>query len=167
MQSYINYLLEDIEAAKRPETPFETAPAIDDEDSMEAHFAEVERWLESDPQHTFGHHCGLKTEQFPPSEKLTEQQMQQVIKVFSQLMYSWNMDADIPEEVPTERRYQLLVNIVDTKVEVINSGMLTIDYCTGNSDGCELGEYCPCKNLIFGPEYDMENFNPDKSELPF
>jgi hypothetical protein len=164
MQSYINYLLEDIEAAKRQETPVKSI--LDSTESLEAHFAEIDKWVESDPPFTFSHHCGLKTEQFPPTNKLTESQMSQVVSAMDQMMGSWNVGMDIPSSVPTTMRYELILGILEKKVSISTYGFWILDFCTGNSEGCELGEYCPCLNFDSDPIDDMDNFKSDPGSFP-
>ena len=69
MDKWITHLIEDMKNAHR-------IPAMRDEgitkepQSIEEHFAEVERWLESEPQFTFSQFCGIHPEQFPPQNML-------------------------------------------------------------------------------------------------
>ncbi len=165
MQSYINYLLEDIHAAKRPETPKKSI--LDSTESLEAHFAEIDKWVESDPPFTFSHHCGLKTEQFPPADKLTESQMNQVISAMEQMMHSWNVRIEIPSSVPIKMRYDLVIGILEEKISISTYGFFVFDFCTGNSEGCQLGEYCPCLEFDSEPIDNMGKFKSDPDSLPY
>ena len=144
MQSYINYLLEDICKACRPQ---ESVSPTATTQTFEEHIAEVEAWLENKPEKTFGSYCGLDRTQFPPAEQLTSPQMESVCKAFKDLLFSWNLGADIPEKVPLAKTYSLLIGILDKEILIVTSGFYYFDFCTGNDEGCELGEYCPCKTF--------------------
>ncbi len=163
MQSYINHLIEDIANAHRAEQSY-TAPAVEKDESMEAHFAEIERWIEHEPTHTFSYYCGLQKEQFPPAEKLTEEQMQQINKAFGQLLFTWNLDTAIPENVPTALTYTLLVSVLDEKMEPVTSGILTFEFCNYDSASCPFGHYCTCKDFEDDENMDIEL---PKGDLPF
>ncbi len=144
MQEYINQLLEDIMAAHRPATEEKSG---DEPFSIEKHFEEVERWFANDPAFTFAEHCGLKPEQFPPVERLTDEQLLIIYKAYEQLLNNWNLDADIPESLPLRRAYPILINTLHEKVEIVNDGFITIEFCPYNVPSCPFGEYCRCKEF--------------------
>lgn len=140
-------------------------PPADADDSFEAHIAEVERYLSAgEPEHTFGHYCGLETAQFPPVEQLNPEQRQQVIAAFNQLLFSWNLDTDIPDELPAEVAYPLLVSMLDLKTEMVDYSRLTYEFCTYDLPSCPFGTHCRCKDL---EEPDDMNFSVPEGELPF
>jgi hypothetical protein len=68
------------------------------------------------------------------------------------MMESWNLLVHFPDKLPQPRRYELLMEILVGPVMIFNHGYWGFDFCTGNSDGCELGEYCPClkNDLVVG-----------------
>jgi hypothetical protein len=157
MQAYISYLLSDIEAAKRP--PEEAPP---ESQSLEEHLAAVERWLESDPAHTLSYYCGLTTEVFPPTEKLTEAQRQDICNALLELLHTWNLDVHLPDDLPLEMAYPLMVSILDQKVDVMDSGTCTIEFCSYAPSGCIFGEHCMCKDL---PEEEEDEQPPADGSL--
>ena len=164
MQQYVEQLLEDLKNAERAEQPL----AIEEEDeNLERHFAEVERWLEGgEPEHTFSYHCGLKTEIFPPAGRLSQQQMLALIEGLGHLFFSWNITVEIPEELGVEKTYGLMVSVMDREVEVVTSGFIGIEFCTYDIPSCPFGEHCMCKklDLDFDSNIDGEAFT---DELPF
>jgi predicted DNA binding protein len=94
MHLCIPHLLTDITAAHRAgipeEEPFQT---------MEEHFEEIDKWVSGgEPEHTFGYYCGLSSENFPPAEQLTDEEMKMIRKAFEQMMYSWNHGIDLPAD---------------------------------------------------------------------
>jgi hypothetical protein len=65
------HLLADINAAHRREDAHEEFPT---HASIEEELEEIERWVAgSEPGHTFGYYCGLKSADFPPAEQLSKQ----------------------------------------------------------------------------------------------
>jgi hypothetical protein len=164
MQKYIDQLLEDIAAAHRPEGE---VPPEDKSFSIEQHFEEVERWLESDPAYTFAYYCGLQPEQFPPAERLTIKQLHTIYKAFGQLLFSWNLDADIPKSFPVRRAYSLLISTLHHKVEIVNDGFITIEFCTCDPPSCPFEEYCSCKKYEKGADEINMNADEENDQLPF
>lgn len=165
MQKYINQLLEDIEAAHRPEA--EEQPK-DKPFSIEQHFEEVERWLErDDPEHTFSYYCGLQPEQFPPEERLTNKQLRTIYKAFGHLLFSWNLDADIPKSMPLRKAYSFLISTLEHKVEIVNDGFITIEFCTCDPPSCPFEEYCTCKKYLEESDEIKWNSEDGNYELPF
>lgn len=143
MENYITQLLTDIENANRPELPLET-----DDDGSQT-IAAVEKWLaqQDDPKHTFSYYCGLKREQFPPVDRLTPLQIDSLVEAFEYLLSTWNLEASMPEEVPGAIKYALLVGILDKEVDIVDRGIIGIEFCDYDPNECPFGsEYCTCKD---------------------
>ena len=146
MQAYINYLLEDIAAAQRQAQSL----AEQTDQSLEDHFEEVERWISGDePDHDFSYYCGLKPEQFPPAEKLSKRQMQAVCKAFKHLLFSWNLDVDIPSRYPLAKKYSLMISVLGKPVDPPKSGFITFEFCTCDPPTCPLNDYCTCQKYYY------------------
>jgi hypothetical protein len=169
MEQYINQLVEDILAAHR--TKYGYVEEIDD--SFEAHIAEVERYLSGEGEQKITDICGLYAEQFPPKQRLNENQMKQVVEAYQQMLESWNIGVYMPENVPIDIRYELLTGTLDHSVYVPNDeySHVGIDLCSYVVDSCPFGnEYCTCKEDMEEWESegnDMDNFEIDEDELPF
>lgn len=146
MKKYVQHLLDDIRNAHRPADYFEKAESsvISEEDELDEHFAEVDRYLNLEAEPNFSSYCGLKKEMFPPSDYYDLKELQKVNVEFQQMMRSWNLEIDLPKNFPPERAYELMLGILDRSVLVGKYGFQHFDFCTGNPEGCELKEYCPC-----------------------
>jgi hypothetical protein len=143
MENYITQLLTDIENAHRPELPLET-----DDDGSQT-IAAVEKWLaqQDEPKHTFSYYCGLQREQFPPVDRLNPSQIDSLVEAFEYLLSSWNMSASMPEEVPSAIKYELLAGILDKEVDIVDRGIIGIEFCHYDPNECPFGsEYCTCKD---------------------
>jgi hypothetical protein len=162
MQQYVDQLLEDLKNAERAEQP-----VVDDDENLERHFEEVERWIEGNlPEHTLSYHCGLKSEVFPPAERLSSQQMALLIKGLNQLLFSWNITAEVPDKLAIEKTYGLMVSVLDREVGVVTAGFIGIEFCTYDIPSCPFGELCWCKK--YEAEYDANKEGEDSAdELPF
>ena len=160
MHPYIPHLLEDIAKAHRKCSSQEQESV----QTLEDHFEEIERWLSEDPPHTFGDYCGLKVEDFPPAEQLSEQDMAVVRNAFKKMMFSWNLDIDLPNELPMSLAYTMTVDTLDQKTAIVNDGFMSFDYCSGSPEECVFKEYCTClKRLDDFPEdmdVDFEDGDP-------
>ena len=164
MHRYISQLLEDLRAAHKVEASFDTnSHALnDDAEGIEAHFAEVERYLSGDHDQRIGDVLNLTAEQFPPVKMLTEAQMQAVVEVFGRLLGSWHIDTDLPTDLPVAKAYELLMGALDKKVYLADGGFVTIEFCSYAPWDCQLGEWCMCKNLGIDPMPETDN-----GSLPF
>lgn len=164
MHPYLPHLLADIATAHRRKTP----PISECSRTIEEHFEEAERWIAGEePPHTFGYYCGLETIDFPPPDQLTNEDIQQVCEAFRKMMFSWNIDIDLPERLPLPIAYKIMVGTLDTKTEIVNSGIMSFDFCTGFAPDCIFKEYCPCLKIWNDlPDEDMATGSSD-DELPF
>ncbi len=150
MHPYIPHLIADIQTAHRRKPGDENLPS-----SMEKNLEEIEAWVSGDmPEHTFGYHCGLKFENFPPPEQLTEKEMKLIRKEFEKMIDTWNVAIHLPEKLPVEFAYKLMVNILEREITIFNSGCMNIDFCTGYAPDCDLQEYCPCLEIWNTPIVD-------------
>jgi len=144
MHPYIPHLLADIANAHRTEIQNEKS----EEESLENHFREIDRWTNRDtPEHTFGYYCGLKKEDFPPAEQLSDEEMILVRNAFEKMMFTWNHGIDLPETLPPAFAYQLVIDSLEMETSIINMGMMHFDFCTGYAPDCAFKEYCPCLKI--------------------
>ena len=160
MHRYISQLLEDLRAAHKVEEPFHARN--NDAEGMEDYFAEVERYLSGNHDQRIGDVLNFVAEQFPPVKMLTETQMQAVVEAFGSLLQTWHIDTNLPEDLPVEKSYQLLIGALDEKVYLADDGFVTIEFCSYAPEDCQLGEWCKCKNLGIDPVSETEN-----NSLPF
>ncbi|MEX2569508.1 MAG: hypothetical protein WD431_26440 [Cyclobacteriaceae bacterium] len=160
MHPYIPHLLEDIAKAHREDTSREQESVQTPED----HFEEIERWLSEDPTHTFGHYCGLKAAEFPPAIQLSEADMALILKAFHKMMFSWNLDIDLPDELPMPIAYTMTVDTLNQKTGIVNDGFMSFDYCSGSPEQCVFKEYCSC--LKYTDDFP-EDMDWEDGELPY
>lgn len=144
---YLKYLLKDIQAGHRKP---EDEPVDNEPTSLEDHFRDIENWLAGTTEESITYYTGLQKEDFPPAEQFSESEMKTVLHAFDRMLASWRTDIYYPEKMPIRERYKFLINtVLDDKISLISSGRLSLDYCTGNPEGCEWGEYCFCLDSDF------------------
>ena len=168
MQRYVDQLILDIKNAERKELlPVHNEPELTDEEAIQKHFEEVERWLEGEePAHTFSYYCDLKKEIFPPPDKLTAQQIEQIVSAFNHLLFTWNLGANIIQTVPKDKFYTLLISVLDEKTDIVTDGFLDFEFCNYHPPTCPFGEYCTCKEYErLNDDYEMKG--GDEDSLPF
>lgn len=167
MHPYLHHLLQDIAAAHRTEAPPYQPPH-----SFEEEMEDIERWCAGqDASYTFGEHCGLKAEDFPPPSQLTPNEMQLVCKAFRKMMFTYNLDDSFPPTLPPAFDYELLVDTLNEKTFIPLSGFASFNYCSGYAPDCKFKEYCPCWDVWMeqqdkGNRMEMPPRNDDE-ELPF
>ncbi len=108
----------------------------------------MEQWLAGEePPHTFGYYCGLDAVNFPPPEQLSLKDMKKVCKAFRKMMFSWNLDIDLPEKLPLPIAYKMMIDTLNTKTTIVNCGTIGFNFCTGYAPDCIFKEYCPCLEI--------------------
>ena len=164
MHPYIPHLLADITATHRTDIPDEEAT----EQTIEEHLEEIEKWLSGeDGDHTFGYYCGLKSENFPPADQLSDKEMKMIRKAFEKMMYTWNHGIDLPKTLPAAFAYKMIVNSLDMKTNIVNSGSMSFDFCSGYAPDCIFKQYCPCLKIWNEKSDDDMNIDLKEGELPF
>jgi len=124
MHPYIPHLLADIATAHRVEIPEEKFPR-----TIEEEFEEIDKWVSGEePEHTFGYYCGLSSENFPPAEQLTDEEMILVRRAFEEMMFTWNQGIDLPERLPAAFAYKMIVDSLSMKTTIVNSGNMSFDF---------------------------------------
>jgi hypothetical protein len=171
MEQYINQLIEDIQNAQRPESEHveeeESTFLADDLDDLDTHFADIERYTSGEGKTNLGSNIGLEEVQFPPFERITEEQMIRVCEAFHQCLFTWNITAEMPQNLPISLRYKTLISTLKRDVFIQSSGFIHLEFCHYDSENCPFGlEFCECKNIE--DEYrNFEKYKEIDGELPF
>lgn len=163
METYLKQLVEDICNACRIEDPGDAQTRTEAyEDDLPELFAEVERFIHEDPIQDLSYYSGLRPEQFPPAEDLTQEQIDTVVNAFSEMLQSWNIAADLPDDFPNERKYPLLVSLLNERFHIQNMGTVHWSFCDFDETTCPFGEHCLCKefNSTIGREEASQKGQP-------
>ena len=143
MHPYVPHLLSDITAAHRAK-PSSPMIAKTFEEEMEY----IERWVAGvEETHTLGYHCGLAEADFPPTVQLTNEDLLLVYAALKKMLHSYNIAIELPDNLPAPMKYGLTVSTLNEKTAIPETGVMHIDFCTGNAQDCELKEYCPCLKI--------------------
>lgn len=172
MHPYLPHLLSDITAAHQ-NAPSENfyAGDVDEDQAFEKHIEEVERYIAGgEKSHTFGYYCGLQPIDFPPPEQLDIDDLKKVCKAFKEMMLTYNLSIELPDNLPAPFAYKLMVDTLNTKTSIPTVGMIAFDFCTGYAPDCILKTYCPCIEFWNEMEEDIGDSGNNiggKDELPF
>jgi hypothetical protein len=140
MQLYLPFLLDDIKKAHRAEDVIETKKELSFEEEMEI----VENYATGENLNSLSSQCGLRKELFPAADLLSDAEMKTIVVAFHEMLDTWHISADLPDTLPLERAYSLLIGLLDEEACYFPGGTLHFDFCTGYAPDCELKEYCPC-----------------------
>ena len=143
MKSYLSHLISDVRAACRAESKKDKSG----QESLEDHFKDIDHWVSGNAEQTLGYFTGLEKDAFPPYNQLSDDEVKKVCDAFTAMLNSWNVGLDIPDDLPLDRQYELMVGLLDHEFTPFHSGMFIFDFCTGYAPGCELKEYCPCLEI--------------------
>ena len=108
-------------------------------------YATAQRFRRPDGRkYTFGYFCGLKKEDFPPSDQLLKKEMKTVSSTFKKMMRSWNLQCSLPKALPVDLVYDLLIRTLERKINPLESGMVQFSFCSMQPANCLLGQHCTC-----------------------
>jgi len=142
MQTYITKLIEDLTAAQNKEVHTNQNTTTE---SFEDYIAEVERYLSGEGEQPIRDVIGIQEECFPPTNRLTTEQLNAVSDAYLECLESWSICIDIPEKLPAALQYNLLVGTLKQKVIVMDSGVTHLELCNYDSESCPFGlEFCRC-----------------------
>ena len=150
LSRYVQQLVEDIRnAAKNAPKQPEHGPTTDDE--LTAHFEEIDRYLNPDNETDvkIGSWVGLSTANFPPKEKLNDEEKEAIISELHHTLFHFNFAVDVPDELPLDFHYDLMLRTLDYETMMTSFGTVTMDFCGGWPDDCELKQYCTCRHFEF------------------
>jgi hypothetical protein len=143
MHPYLPHLLHDLRHAHRPDDD----ESISSPPSIEEELEAVERYIGTDPEISLGQHCGLTKELFPPVEIWSDSELKEIIGEFNNMLFSWGVSADLPENLPLSLTYHFLVLTLDKKIHLIPKGGFThLEFCSYDPTKCPFGnDYCTCQ----------------------
>ena len=139
MQKYLDQLIEDMQIignkAKSnliPDEIFDPAKMIQ---------------LEESAEQTMSFWFGLSQECFPPSDKLNEQQLDEMALKFEEMWGAFGFFPDFPDKLPSKRRYELMREYLNHQCQYWAKGcMLHFEFCHYDPNECPFGsEFCRCK----------------------
>ena len=115
---------------------------------LENTLAEVEAYTEETPRCTMFDHFGFEPEQFPPADKLTDEQLAELTEAILRLWAAHNFGATLPEKVPARVTYPLLIARMDEPAMLAEHGHIGIEFCHYEPEECPFGaEWCGCKRF--------------------
>lgn len=151
-EKYINQLIQDIKAAhKKPNDPLSAKPSSsnDQDQGMDAHFKEVENYLDFDYENepTFGQLIDMEAIRFPKAELLNDDQLQRLLSAFNELLDSYNVSVDMPKEIAPNTKYSISLGILDEAIFLSDDGHTGWDFCSSEPQSCPYGEHCYCIDM--------------------
>ena len=156
MQRYLSHLLADLEIAARnaPATStYRFRHPFDDEEERDAPAYQVRYVRLCD---LFGLPPGI----FPPSERLTKDQVAALLTAIEALWRAWSVDWDCPPRLSARRRYAVMVERMEQDSVRYNHELgASVNFCDRRADGaCPFSDrsQCWCDELDACARHDLE-----------
>jgi hypothetical protein len=148
MQNYVNQLIQDLAAAKdNIPPPVNYALLYPDHPALDFGMDYIVEW-EMAKEQSYADLFGIKAEQLPPDDRLTDEQIEQILNAINDLFYAYNIGTNENRSAPRRLFY-------NEPIQHVTEGMITIEFCNCDPEGCIWGEeYCTCKDLEYTP-YDF------------
>lgn len=161
MQKYLDQLIEDMHlaATQVPQSAISES-TFDVEYMME---------LEEMEEEPLSFWFGLEKEQFPSSDRLTEDQLKLMAYEFEKLWASFSFEPDFPEGLPAKRRYELLRDYLEHKCTYWPGGWVHhFEFCNYEPENCPFGdEFCRCKDFEYDDSFNKDITTKSTDDLPF
>ncbi len=152
MDEYVQQLLADLNAARRTGKTINRQSFTSLEEAME----ELDYYFGLPDSQVLHEVLGISPEFFPPSDRLSPQQIQKINTGFEKCLHSWNIIVDLPKSFPSDKKYKLLISTLNRKVEILRYGYVHLEFCEQNIENCPLGpSYCSCLHYFKDLNYQF------------
>lgn len=153
MRKYLNLLIEDMHKAVE-NLPVKPYLEISKDEECLRGVMEYESTEPKPMQEWFG----IDKLNFPAVEKLTKEELELMVDEILKLWHAYNFDAILPENLPANIAYKILVDNFDKPVIWVSEGTISIEFCNYETENCPFPEeYCMCKDLENDIDNDLEN----------
>lgn len=161
MNRYIEQLIEDFrKAAISAPHLSDNDEGISDEEALENHFDDVERYVMGEHDAPLSSIIGIPSGMLPKPEKLSPALQKKLVTEMIAMLNAWNFYPDFPENLPDEMKYRALLDVWDDEQTYMRSGQMYIEFCDYNPDNCPFPGYCEACDE-FANEGDPQIDNPD------
>jgi hypothetical protein len=143
MDRYIKQLIEDLDEICNHQI---TLPFIEIPPEMQD-FPEVAEY-ELGPNKSISEWIGADTKKFPGKHLLNYEQMDKLSLAMLKAFQTINVDVDLPGNLPSEARYDLLLQTWDEPVPYLSGPGYHLDFCSGDCDSCRIRKYCICYKSV-------------------
>lgn len=163
MDDYINQLLELINSAFY--TKNTNRQLIDDDDYINE-FAD--QYINGTPV-KISDKTGIEKFQFPPIDKLSEEQINVLLPKIEELLLSYNWEFIFPENVSNDVKYGFITGKWDTKHVFCKQGIVQIETCKFDDENCPFPSHCSICNklkedtdhVLCKGKVDFDSLTPD------
>lgn len=146
MEKYLQQLTQELRAAHDRQPPRVDYRLFYPEYShLPDELAYIAEW-EQAPLRTLPDLFGIAAEQFPPDDRLTDQQCADLLDEILKLWQKWSIYTIFPDQAPARLCYRVITDIWrEETMSWSSEGNMTIGMCTYHIPSCPWGrEYCTC-----------------------
>ena len=109
---------------------------------------EMETWLYGKGEFSMFYHFELGEQQFPPADRLTDEQLDKLVFALHRLWNAFNFTAVVPNSAPSRVVYPILLKRMLDSATVLQYGHSGIEFCDYVPEECVFGQYCDCKKYL-------------------
>lgn len=116
---------------------------------------------------------GLQKMCFPPIEKLSREQLRDLVDAMVALWESQNYMVNLPNKLPVERAYPKLLGKWTDEIEYLESCLTGLTFCPEDLADCDMRELCGCcyegdpaDIPVYNGIYDDDGNKIDRSSIP-
>ena len=149
MKKYLHQLIADMEQAAKnlPSKPYYDIPA--EAEGIE-YVVEWENAKSKPMQEWFG----IAKENFPPPDKLTDEELKRMVDEILKLWEAYHFDAALPDDLPPNVAYKVLTDYFDKPVAWVSEGTVHIEFCDYDPEHCPFPkEFCWCRKIETDDEH--------------
>jgi hypothetical protein len=105
---------------------------------------EVETYLHGKPELSMFYHFSFDAAQFPPPEKLTDDELNMLTLALCRLWAAYNFTPVFPQAAPGRVVYPLLLERMGKPAFVFDHGHVGVEFCHYEPEDCPFGAWCDC-----------------------
>ena len=118
------------------------------ESTFEEMIEESEKYVQGDTLVTMFGHFGLNKEDFPPAERLSDSQIEELTHALLRMWAAFNYTAVFPSKTPARILYPILCKQMEEPTLLMNHGHMGIEFCEYDPKTCPFGKYCDCDSFL-------------------
>lgn len=164
MEKYLNQLLEEMQ--KRGAVSPMHKQDVSSTDPLQEFMYNMAHGSGESYNDTIEDYCGIKLEQLPPQERLTEDETERLVGGIIDMWRDYGIGIQVPETTPVCVLYKLMREVWQEEMFLLRSGGLTIDFCSGNCPDCDLLPFCVSgQNSDWFKDENAQHDNDNKDRL--
>lgn len=138
------------------EAPLNLGSTEERDDRLPPSLSEAEDYVHGQPDRSMFQLFGFEEPQFPPTEKLTDEELDALTLALCRLWAAYNFTPVFPSAAPGRLVYPLLLERMAQPAFALKYGNIGVEFCGYDPTECPFGAWCSCKLQLDDRDLDLQ-----------